>query len=369
MLPASNRGVGMSLNFPDVCKTPAPPAPFVPIPYPDLGLNMQAAPFSPFVSIAFVPATNMASLKVMTSGDEAGTLGGLVTGMIKGPGKTTIGNPIVFVTGLPAESLLNPTSGNMMNAPVGAQIVPSVVNVLYTYREAEPGGVALGADAVRALADVARGEGHAEEPARIVCRWLPGGIAHLPVGLFTAGTDREVWNALRAGGEEELRAVVLDLRGNPGGDAGSALRLAAAFLPAGTTMLLQRDDDGDEDEIRARGAQTYTVPVCVLVDGGTASAAELVAAALQHAGRASIVGIPSFGKATGQQVIVGPTGETRYATTATFLRPDGSPIDGRGVAPDVVVERGTSATGAATSVDLQLDAALALVASLVARRG
>ena len=144
MLPASNRGVGMSLNFPDVCKTPAPPAPFIPVPYPDLGMNMQAAPFSPFVSIAFMPATNMGSMKVMTSGDEAGAMGGLITGMIKGPGRTTMGNPLVFVTGLPAESLLNPTSGNMMNAPVGAQIVPSVVNVLYTYQGGPEGLVSSG---------------------------------------------------------------------------------------------------------------------------------------------------------------------------------------------------------------------------------
>jgi carboxyl-terminal processing protease len=341
VLPASNRGAGQALNFPDVCKTPAPPAPFVPAPYPDIGMNMQAAPFSPFVSVGFVPATNMGTLKVMTSGDEVGAMGGLVTGMIKGPGKLTMGNPIVFVTGLPAENLGLPTSGNAMNAPVGAQIVPSVINVTYTYRHGPLSGaalpVALDAESVRALHDVAAGEGEAAVPASVTARWLDDGVACLGIALFSSHTDREVFNALRRLGFDDIQELELDLRGNPGGDTDAALRLASAFLPRGTVMLLERDGDGDEEPIVARGEQSYRWPLRVRIDGATASAAELLTAALQHPSRATVFGQPSYGKATAQRAIRWPDGALRYVTVSQFLLPDGGPIDGCGVTPDEIV--------------------------------
>jgi carboxyl-terminal processing protease len=332
----------MALNFPDVCKTPAPPAPFIPVPYPDLGMNMQAAPFSPFVQVGFMPATNMGSLKVMTSGDEAGAMGGLITGIIKGPGMTTMGNPIVFVTGLPAESLLNPTSGNNMNAPVGAQIVPSVVNVLYTYKDGPshdgPSGASgrLDAASLRALADVVRGEGEAAAHARVRGEWISPGVALLRVGLFTGDTDREVFNTLREMGDA-IRSVVLDLRGNPGGDGAAALRLACDWLPRGTEVLRERDADGDEETIVARGDQRYPWPLSILIDGGSASAAELLAGALQHHGRATVIGEPSYGKATGQRALCTPDGAMRYTTVAEYLLPNGERIEGRGVTPDVAL--------------------------------
>jgi carboxyl-terminal processing protease len=342
MLPASNRGPGQSLNFPDVCKTPAPPAPFVPVPYPDIGMNMQAAPFSPFVFVQFIPATNMGTLKVMTMGDEAGAMGGLVTGMIKGPGKLTVGNPIVFVTGLPAENLALPTSGNAMNAPVGAQIVPSVVNVTYTYRHGPspdaPLPVALNGENVRALHDVAAGDGGAQEAGRVRARWLDDGVASLTIALFSSHTDREVFNALRRLGIDDIRELELDLRGNPGGDTEGALRLASAFLPRGTIMLRERAGDGDEEEIVARGEQSYRWPLRLRIDGATASAAELLVAALQHVGRATVVGQPSYGKATAQRAIRWPDGTLRYVTVSQFFLPCGAAIDGCGVTPDEIVE-------------------------------
>ncbi len=391
MLPASNRGAGSSLNFPDVCKTPAPPAPFIPVPYPNIGLNMQSAPFSPFVSIAFMPATNMATMKVMTTGDEAGAMGGLITGAIKAPGKTTMGNPLVFVTGLPGECLLTPTSGNMMNAPIGAQIVPSVVHVTYTYRDGPGGGVpraaagatgavppatdGMSAEDLRGLRDVACGEGAAESAARVRGSWLSPGIVLLRVGLFSTHADREVWNALRRFSSDEtgspgtsaIRGVVIDLRGNPGGDAGAALRLAGCFLPRGTVLLRERDSDGDEEAIVVRGDQSYRWPLCVLVDGGSASASELLAATLQHHGRATVIGRPSHGKATAQRPVRAPDGTARYATVAEYLLPDGLPLDGRGLTPDVLIpsppggdEPRSSSSGRGD--DVWLDAARAVLA-------
>lgn len=332
MLPASNRASGQSLNFPDVCKTPAPPAPFIPVPYPDIGMNMQAAPFSPFVQVGFVPATNMGSLKTMTAGDEAGAMGGLMSATLKGPGRTTVGNPLVLVTGLPAESLANPTSGNMMNAPIGVQMVPSVINVLYTYRHDS-----LDAAGMRELREVAEGEGAAESAARVVSRWLAPGVVWLRIGLFSSHTDRGVFNALRALSDGSVAAVVLDLRDNPGGDTHAAIRLAEAWLPQGTVLFRERDSDGDEDEIVARGEPIYPWPVVVLLDEASASAAELVAATLQHHRRATVIGRQSYGKATGQRALTWPDGALRYTTVVEYRLPDGSRIDGRGVTPDEVI--------------------------------
>jgi carboxyl-terminal processing protease len=298
------------------------------------------------VQVGFVPATNMGTMKTMTSGDEAGAMGGLANSMIKAPGKTTMGNPIVLVTGLPAESLGQPTSGNMMNAPIGAQIVPSVVNVLYTYARRSladaiaaptpvsvaPCEVALCEADLRELRDVSQGEG-----AHVVSQWLAPGIAHLRIGLFSAHTDREVFNAIRELGRDAITGLVLDLRDNPGGDTRAALRLAAAWLPRGSVLLLERDADGDDEAIIARSEPSYPWPLCLLIDGASASAAELLAATLQHHGRAHVIGRPSYGKATGQSAVRWPDGKLRYTTVARYLLPDGGAIDGCGVTPDETI--------------------------------
>lgn len=362
MLPASNRGVGMSLNFPDVCKTPAPPLPFVPLPYPDLGMNMQAAPFSPFVQVGFMPATNMGTLKILTSGDEAGSMGGLITGLIKGPGKTTMGNPLILVSGLPGESLANPTSGNMMNAPVGVQVVPSISTVLYTLSlgtdgtddadgEVAPIG-ALGEAGVAYLSNVARAEGECALAATPIARWLPGGVALVRLGLLSSHVDREVFVALDRLGALLRAPLILDLRGCPGGDGRAALRLAGAWLPRGTIMLLERDADGDDEPVPARGEPCHAGALVILVDGETASAAELVAATLQFHGRARVIGARTYGKATAQSAVIDRAGALQYATVAELRLPDGAPIHGRGVTPDVsITEPG----------DAALDAAIALL--------
>src|SRR3954470_22036334 len=110
MLPASNRGAGMNMGFPDVCNTVVGPA-TVPIPYPNIAMNAQASPFSPNVKITMMSALNMASRIPMTSGDEAGT----AHPMVKQAGAYTMGNPIVDINNMPAINLTCPTTGNNMN--------------------------------------------------------------------------------------------------------------------------------------------------------------------------------------------------------------------------------------------------------------
>src|SRR5262245_907327 len=126
MLPASNRGAGMNMGFPDVCNTPVGPA-TAPLPYPNIAMNAQAVPFSPIVKVSMMPALNMGSQIPMTIGDEAG----VAHPTIKGPGRYTVGNPIVSIDGMPAINLGCPTTGNNMNNGLGAVLVPSAVNVFY----------------------------------------------------------------------------------------------------------------------------------------------------------------------------------------------------------------------------------------------
>ncbi len=168
MLPASNKGVGMNIGFPDVCLTPVGPA-VVPIPYPNIALNAMAVPFSPVVKVTMMPALNMGSKIPMTMGDEPG----VAHPMYKQMGAYTMGNPIVYVDKLPAINLLCPTTGNNMNDGLGAVLVPSVTNVLYTLAPSSPeGGAAAGPrsfDRPMSLADLEQLERRLEGPGASRC--------------------------------------------------------------------------------------------------------------------------------------------------------------------------------------------------------
>lgn len=133
MLPASTRGGGMCFAFPDVCKVPAPPAPPVPTPFPNMA--MCAAALAPTCSLtvkfANKPVLTIASEIPMSSGDEAGVAGGVVSGMIKGPVRYRRGVSTVLVEGKPVVTALSPTgqNGSNANAPAGAQVLPSQLKV------------------------------------------------------------------------------------------------------------------------------------------------------------------------------------------------------------------------------------------------
>ncbi len=131
--------------------------------------------------------------------------------------------------------------------------------------------------------------------------------------------------------------VVLDLRGNPGGLLDEAVEVASAFLDGGPVVSYEQRDAPDR-VLDALGQGNTTVPVVVLVDGGTASAAEVVAAALQDRNRAVVVGSRTYGKGSVQEPIVLPDGSAIEFTIGRYLTPAGRVIDGRGIEPDVLVD-------------------------------
>jgi carboxyl-terminal processing protease len=325
MLPACNKGVGMNMGFPDVCLTPAGPA-VVPIPYPNMAMHAMAAPFAPNVLLSMMPALNMGSIIPMTLGDSPGVANPVFMQM----GQFTMGDPVVMINGLPGVSLTSPTSGNMMNNPVGMVQVPSVTNVFFSLAGAAPGAAAV-LDAVELAAlGAALDVGSPVDGARL----LGDGVAYARIGRFTAAVPSAIHHVLTGLAAEGMEALILDLRGNPGGDALAAIALAGDFLEPGSLVAVMVDGDGDETRYHARCGQPHRFPLAILVDGGTASAAEIFAGSLQAHGRAVLVGETTYGKGVAQAVVPSPSGP-RYETVASFVLPGDRALQGAGLRPDV----------------------------------
>lgn len=129
MFPASTKGGGMCFGFPDVCKTPAPPAPFVPIPYPNFAPPMMASGGScaKKVKIMNMKAMKSSSEVSRSNGDEAGTLKGMISMTNMDKAKPVMGSPVVIIEGSGAMTWLKPTrhNGTNANSPPGAQVAPS----------------------------------------------------------------------------------------------------------------------------------------------------------------------------------------------------------------------------------------------------
>jgi len=116
-------GMGMSTGAPDVCKTP----PFmIPAPMPNMAANVTAVPAYMTIMIMGMPELNMASMNAITNGDEAGTMGGVISFIIVGPARPLMGSMMYFVGGLPSWRMTAPTMQNLVNAP-GVTSVPSQV--------------------------------------------------------------------------------------------------------------------------------------------------------------------------------------------------------------------------------------------------
>jgi carboxyl-terminal processing protease len=151
---------------------------------------------------------------------------------------------------------------------------------------------------------------------------LEPGIAYAKILNFETETAAELQLTLEAMGGERLNGLVLDLRGNPGGVIEAAVQVAAFFLDAGDRILWVRGRSGPKEELLVPpGFEPYKVPLRILIDNRTASAAELVAGALQDHGRARVLGQRSFGKGLVQSVFELSDGTALALTTAFYQTP------------------------------------------------
>jgi carboxyl-terminal processing protease len=168
-------------------------------------------------------------------------------------------------------------------------------------------------------------------------------IGYIRVMLFSGRTDAELEEALEALKKEGMTELILDLRGNGGGLLDAAIDVASEFVADGVVAYqVEKGLGGDtspvDEAFTARRGGNYTQgPLVVLVDGGTASASEIVAGALQDRGRAVLIGQKTFGKGSVQSVHDLSDGSSVHITYAKWLTPNRRQIDGEGLAADLEV--------------------------------
>ena len=188
--------------------------------------------------------------------------------------------------------------------------------------------------------------------------WLEGGDAYARISHFTDATPAELHAALRKLEQEAgrpLPGLVLDLRSNPGGVLEAGIEVADMFLDGG--LIVSAEGRVPESRFRAHatpGDVLGGAPMVLLVNQGSASAAEIVAGALKDQGRAALVGTRTFGKGSVQTIMPLTAGRAIKLTTARYYTPAGLSIQASGVMPDLVVENSTE-----EQKDRQLVAAVA----------
>ncbi|MFF0163808.1 S41 family peptidase [Streptomyces sp. NPDC005263] len=161
------------------------------------------------------------------------------------------------------------------------------------------------------------------------------GITVIRISAFTKGSGDRVREAVRQA--PAGAGIILDLRGNSGGLVTEAVTTASAFLDGG--LVATYDVEGEQRALHAEAGGDTTRPLVALVDGGTMSAAELLTGALQDRGRAVVVGSRTFGKGSVQMPTRLPDGSVAELTVGHYRTPAGRGVDGRGITPDLDVER------------------------------
>jgi carboxyl-terminal processing protease len=173
----------------------------------------------------------------------------------------------------------------------------------------------------------------------VKAKTLEGNIGYIRIASFHEKTTDDLRRALKAMESKPVKGLVLDLRNDPGGLLVQAIEVSDAFLKSGVIVSTHGRTKNMDSKITAKDdGNEMTCPMVVLVNEGTASAAEIVAGALQDNGRALVVGTKTFGKASVQTVIPLADGSALKLTTARYYTPSGRSIQAEGIKPDIVVK-------------------------------
>ena len=288
----------------------------------------------------YLPATNFTEMKV----HMAGAFGGLGIELGAKDGKLMVNAPIedtpAFRAGILAGDHIwkidgKPTQGVPINDCVSRMRgTPGTSVTLGILREGA--AAPLSFRLVRAIIKTKSLKGKLLEP----------GFGYIQISEFQERTGEDFQNALRtlaADNGAPLSGLILDLRYNPGGLVDQAFRVADRFIGEGLTNGLIVSTKGrTADSVRSMtayiGQKEPHYPMVVLINGGSASASEIVAGALQDHKRAVIMGTQSFGKGSVQSVISLKNGDGLKLTTARYYTPSGRSIQAKGITPDIVVE-------------------------------
>ena len=257
-----------------------------------------------------------------------------------------------FITHVDGESVLGlglDQAVDLMRGPVGSEIIITVV------REGagEPFDVSIIRDIITLTAVRSRTVGDT-----VVLR-----LTTFSDQTFPSMRDQLAEQVEELGGLDNVNGFVIDLRNNPGGLLNQAVRVSDAFLDAGEIVSTRGRDPQDGDRFNAEeGDLAQGKPIVVLINGGSASASEIVAGALQDHRRAIVVGTKSFGKGSVQTVMPLRGEGAMRLTTARYYTPSGRSIQALGVSPDIIVaqpprseepEEETPQRGARSEADLR----------------
>jgi len=234
-----------------------------------------------------------------------------------------------FITHVDGESILGLTldkAVDLMRGPVGSEIVITVVRE----GEPEPFDVTIIRDTIKLTAVRARTEG-----TSVVLRLTTFNDQTFP--NLEEGLAEQIEEA---GGIDKVNGFVLDLRNNPGGLLTQAIKVSDAFLNEGEIVSTRGRDPEEGERFNATpGDLAEGKPIVVLINGGSASASEIVAGALQDHRRAIVVGTKSFGKGSVQTVMPLRGDGAMRLTTSRYYTPSGRSIQALGVSPDIIVEQ------------------------------
>ena len=234
-----------------------------------------------------------------------------------------------FITHVDGDSVLGLSldeAVGMMRGVVGSEIVITVVRE----GEDEPFDVTIIRDTIKLTAVRTRVEGES-----VVLRVTT--FNDQTYSNLEAGIEKQIE---AAGGIDLVNGFILDLRNNPGGLLTQAIRVSDAFLDKGEIVSTRGRDPENGDRHNATvGDLAQQKPLVVLINGGSASASEIVAGALQDHRRAIVVGTKSFGKGSVQTVMPMPGSGAMKLTTARYYTPSGRSIQALGISPDIIVEQ------------------------------
>ncbi|MGG0285252.1 S41 family peptidase [Peribacillus butanolivorans] len=166
---------------------------------------------------------------------------------------------------------------------------------------------------------------------------LDDGVAKIQVTSFSEHTVKELETALNDMSKKDMKGLILDLRGNPGGLLDQAIDMASLFIPNGEVVLQVEERSGKKDVFKSKNNGELKIPVVVLIDDGSASASEIVAAAVSESADIPLIGVKSFGKGTVQTAQDFDDGSNFKYTAAKWLTPEGNWIHKKGIKPDIKV--------------------------------
>ncbi|WP_318264009.1 S41 family peptidase [Peribacillus simplex] len=172
----------------------------------------------------------------------------------------------------------------------------------------------------------------------VYAEMLDDGVAKIQVTSFSEHTVQELKTALEEMSKKDMKGLVLDLRGNPGGLLEQAIEMASLFIPNGEVVLQVEERSGKKEVYKSENDGELKIPVVVLIDDGSASASEIVAAAVSESADIPLIGVKSFGKGTVQTAQDFEDGSNFKYTAAKWLTPEGNWIHKKGIKPDITVK-------------------------------